>query len=192
MIASRNSRQNHITGLITYRDRVFQLTLPSAFLVFDAISWTQSQKALLIDQAQEAERIGDVESASEDFEVASALERWLDDRQHPVRALPLLALRQTVSPHCVTRNSLCSYLEYLVSLNRKDLEGDLEFVLSIEETFAALYVLPHLRAQARHTGPEIVGEIVQPQDFEALLQRSLSRPCQTLQSLQAWLHSTLL
>lgn len=185
------SRQNHITGLVMYRGKAFQLTIPSAFLVFDAVSWTQNQKALLMDQAQAAQDEGDVDSATEDFEVAAALARWLDDREHPVRALPLLALRQSVKPHCITRKSLGSYLMYLVGLHRKDFEGTIEFVLAIQENTATLSVLPNLRAQARHTGPDFMGEIVQPEDFEELIKNAMSQPCSELQSLSALLHSAI-
>jgi hypothetical protein len=50
------SRQNHVTGIVLCQGRVFKITVPSSFLVFDAVSWTQSQKALLIDQARGGER----------------------------------------------------------------------------------------------------------------------------------------
>lgn len=167
------SRQNHITGVVLYHGRAFKVTVPSAFLVLDAVSWTQGQKALLIDQARDAETEGDLESASEDFELAAELEHWLQNRTQPVRGLPLLALRQSVKPHVVLFASIKMWLNYLFTLHRQDFEGEIEFLFEVKPEEATLSVVPRLRAQARHTGPEIHGQIIEAEHLAHRLEEPL-------------------
>jgi hypothetical protein len=141
------------------------LTIPSALLVFDAMAWARSQMDLHLERGEEALRDGDVECAEEDFEVARELQGWLSEPRNPVRSVPLLALRQTVRPYQIRTPQIADYVSYLFTCHRPDLAGDIEFVLEVVSGSVTLYVNSTLRAQARYTGPDILGVVEQEPQF---------------------------
>lgn len=156
-----------VTGVVRHGGQSWKLTIPSELLVLDAVDWARSQKEWHEDEALSAEEDKDLESAVSAREVAFELDLWLRYPNRVVKSVPLLAMRQTVKPYTVLQNNLLSYVSYLVRRHRPEKEQPFfSFILDIDQ--CTLCVLPELRAQARHTGPEIAGAILDPNTLQEM------------------------
>lgn len=168
-----------VTGVVRCGDQAWKLTVPSELLVLDAASWAKSQKNQYEEDALDAEQDGDFEGASSSREVAQELEMWLRNPEQVVKSVPLLSLRQTVKPFTIYLRHLPEYIAYLVKRHRPAREQPhLSFLLDMQANGCVLYVISRLRAQARHTGPEVLGRVMEQTELQEL---ALSHPVQSSQ-----------
>lgn len=78
-----------------------------------------------------------------------------------------------MKPHVVRLSSIYLWVNYLFTLHREDFEGEIEFLLEMGMDGVVLSVLSRLRAQARHTGVDIHGQIIEPEALAARLEQPL-------------------
>lgn len=135
--------------------------LDSPLLVFDAVSWAQS----LIAKFEECKLAEPSARGKRDFErFISEIHAWLD-RSITSRSVIGLALRQGMLPRIVGRSNLAAYIRKVLALSKLAEDSDEPQFLLYVDREPRLYVTAELRAQARHTGPEIQGFVV---DLEEL------------------------
>ena len=161
-----------VTGLVVARSgKPLVITVPAPLLIFDAVGFARWLSSSHRADMAEADAVGDADAASLSRIIGAALEEWAFHPVQQCRAEPGLALRTSLTPACVRKDDLLTYLCKLVALSKpSDETARPHFLLEADSGHMTLYATRRLRSALHHTGPDVHGVELD----EAELQRRIA------------------
>ena len=148
-----------VTGLVAARSgKPLVVTVPAPLLILDAVGYAHWLSSLHHSDMTDAEAVGDAAIANLSRTIVVALDEWVVHPVQPCRAEPGLALRTSLTPACVTKSDLITYICKLVALSGpSDETARPHFLLEADGGHMTLYTTSRLRSALRHTGPDVNG-----------------------------------
>ena len=161
-----------IDGLILWHGEVCAVRLVRCLLVLDAVSWARWIAGKKREEATRCERDGGIRTLAEISQQIREIDRWLVTGRGLCKNTHVLYRRQLFHGPVITAAAFERYIMKLLRFRIPPLLGEpSEFVLDADAEPPTLYVLDDMSAAAQHTGPFVLGRVV---DRREMIRMTLS------------------